>query len=208
MAERLSIADQVEASAREAGPEFDRVTLALTLSLYRAMSAFDRAHSDELAPLGLSVTQFNVLSVLHRVDTPLTMGELAQAVSVRSANLTAVADSLASRGFVKRALNPDDRRSFLVSITPRGDRFMSGFLPGHWRMLQELTAGLSEAERARLAKLLDKLLGSLPEPGQPPPAARTGARRGNGTGPRPAARPAARAGAQGTSRARARGRRG
>ena len=136
MAKRLSIADQVAMSAQEATPDFDPLPLALTLSLYRTMSAFDRVHADELAPVRLSVTQFNVLSVLLRVDEPLTMGELAQAVSVRSANLTAVTDSLVARGLVDRTLNPADRRSFLVSITPEGHQFMAGFLPGHWRVLQ------------------------------------------------------------------------
>jgi len=179
MAERLSIADQVAMSAQEATPDFDPLALALTLSLYRTMSAFDRVHAEELAPVRLSVTQFNVLSVLLRVHEPLTMGELAQAVSVRSANLTAVADSLVARGLVDRSLNPDDRRSFLVRITPEGHRFMADFLPGHWRVLQDLMSGLSQPECTTLLKLLEKLLGSLPESGPARQTARGGrGRRG------------------------------
>ena len=194
MAKRLSIADQVAMSAQEATPDFDPLALALTLSLYRTMSAFDRAHAEELAPVRLSVTQFNVLSVLLRVHEPLTMGELAQAVSVRSANLTAVADSLAARGLVDRTLNPDDRRSFLVSITPEGHRFMADFLPGHWRVLQDLMSGLSRPERTDLLKLLEKLLASLRESEQAQQAARAGDRRGNGSA---AAAPTAKSGGRG-----------
>lgn len=179
MAERLSIADQVAMSAQEAAPDFDPLALALTLSLYRTMSAFDRVHAEELAPAGLSVTQFNVLSVLLRVQKPLTMGELAQAVSVRSANLTAVADSLAARGLVDRTLNPDDRRSFLVSITPEGHEFMAEFLPAHWRVLQDLMSGLSRPERTKLLKLLEKLLASLRESEQALQVARVSGRRSN-----------------------------
>lgn len=179
MAERLGIADQVAMSAQEAAPDFDPLALALTLSLYRTMSAFDRVHAEELAPAALSVTQFNVLSVLLRVQKPLTMGELAQAVSVRSANLTAVADSLAARGLVDRAVNPDDRRSFLVSITPEGHTFMAEFLPAHWRVLQDLMSGLSRPERTKLLKLLEKLLASLQESEHALQVARVSGRRSN-----------------------------
>jgi DNA-binding MarR family transcriptional regulator len=192
MAERLSVADQVAMSAQEGMPDFDPLALALTLSLYRTMTAFDRVHAEELNPVGLSVTQFNVLSVLLRVREPLTMGELAQAVSVRSANLTAVADSLAARGLVDRTLNPDDRRSFLVSITPDGHTFMAGFLPAHWRVLQDLMSGLSRPERTRLLELLEKLLGSLHESEQAQQASRANGRRAHR---RPAAAPKARSGA-------------
>jgi len=73
MAERLSIADQVAMSAQEATPDFDPLALALTLSLYRTMSAFDRVHAEELAPVRLSVTQFNVLSVLLRVHAEVDL---------------------------------------------------------------------------------------------------------------------------------------
>lgn len=180
MAKQLSIADQVAMSAQEATPDFDPLALALTLSLYRTMSAFDRAHADELAPVRLSVTQFNVLSVLLRVHEPLTMGELAQAVSVRSANLTAVADTLVARGLVGRTLNPGDRRSFLVSITPEGHQFMAGFLPGHWRVLHEMMSGLSQPERTTLLTLLEKLLDSLHDTEQAQQAAGASDRRGNG----------------------------
>jgi len=158
MAKRLSLADQVARSSREAGPDFDPLALALTLSLYRTMTTFDRAHAEELAPVGLSVTQFNVLTVLHRAHEPLTMGELGEAVSVRSANLTGVADSLAGRGLVDRELNPNDRRSFLVSITQKGEDFLAEFLPSHWRVLEGLMAGLDRSDRTQLLRLLEKLL--------------------------------------------------
>jgi DNA-binding MarR family transcriptional regulator len=172
MAERLSLADQVARSTEEAGPDFDPLALALTLSLYRTMTAFDRAHAEELAPVGLSVTQFNVLTVLHRAHEPLTMGELGQAVSVRSANLTGVADGLTTRGLVERELNPHDRRSFLVRITQAGEDFLGGFLPSHWRVLEELMAGLDRSDRTQLLGLLEKLLSPVgdAEPQQQPPA--------------------------------------
>lgn len=163
----LSVAEQVARSAARSGPSFDSVSLALTLTLYRTFSEFDRVHAEELGPVGLTVSQFNVLNVLDRASKPMTMGELSAAVSVRPANMTGVVDAVSDKGLVERRLNPSDRRSFLVAITPDGESFLADFLPGHWQYLDGLLNGLRPAERAQLLRLLDKLLLSLAASGGP-----------------------------------------
>lgn len=157
----LSLTDQVAITAREYGADLDPSVLALTLTLYRATAVFDRAHSAELAPHRITLRQFNILTVLKRADGALTMAELGAAVAVRPGNLTGVVDSLRQRGFVDCELNPDDRRSFLVSITDDGQEFLASFLPGHWKHLQRLTAGLTLEERETLVRLHDKLATSV-----------------------------------------------
>ncbi|MGH8891992.1 MAG: MarR family winged helix-turn-helix transcriptional regulator [Actinomycetes bacterium] len=152
-----TVPGQVARAAAEHGAEFDPSVLSLTLTLYRAMTAFDRAGAAELAPHGLNVSQFNVLTVLHRADGPLTMGELGLAVSVRPANLTSVVDSLVQRSLIERRVNPGDRRSYLIANTPAGEDFLGRFLPGHWRYLEALTGHLTSAERTALTELLDRL---------------------------------------------------
>jgi DNA-binding MarR family transcriptional regulator len=144
----------------------DPTVLALTLSLYRAMAAFDRAEAAELAPHGLNVSQLNILTVLHRAERPLTMGELGQAVSVRPANLTGVVDGLTRRSLVERQINPYDRRSYLITETPAGQQFLADFLPGHWQHLDRLTRGLAGEERALLVDLLERLRQSVETAGE------------------------------------------
>lgn len=148
---------QVSRAAAEHGADFDPSVLSLTLTLYRAITAFDRAGAAELSPHGLSVSQFNVLTVLHRADNPLTMGELGLAVSVRPANLTTVVDALAQRSLIERRINPEDRRSYLIANTLSGEDFLARFLPSHWRYLEALTGQLSSEERMLLTDLLDRL---------------------------------------------------
>jgi DNA-binding MarR family transcriptional regulator len=148
---------QVSRAVAEHGADFDPSVLSLTLTLYRTMTAFDRAGAAELAPHGLSVSQFNILTVLHRADSPLTMGELGYAVSVRPANLTSVVDALTQRSLIERRVNPDDRRSYLIANTPAGEEFLTRFLPGHWRYLEALTGHLSSEERLLLTDLLERL---------------------------------------------------
>src|SRR5690606_21002341 len=96
------------------------------------MSSFDRAGTAELAPHGLTVSQLNILTVLHRADRTLSMGELCQPISVRPDNVTDVVDGLVSKSCGERQINPGDRRSFLVANSEAGQRFRSEFLPSHW----------------------------------------------------------------------------
>lgn len=159
--EFLSVQEQVARTADEYGDALDPESLSLTLMLYRTIAAFDRAHAEELSPVGLSVSQFNVLTVLHRSGRPLSMGEISETVSVRPANLTGVVDGLTDKSLVARSINPNDRRSFLVAITEEGERFLADFLPGHWPFLRELFDGLSIGERLQLLDLLDSLLKSI-----------------------------------------------
>jgi DNA-binding MarR family transcriptional regulator len=162
----------VEWQGTRAGPErgsdIDASVLALTLSLYRAMTAFDRAEATELAPHGLTVSQLNILTVLHHAERPLTMGELGHAVSVRPANLTGVVDGLTRRSLVERQINPFDRRSYLITKTAAAEEFLAGFLPDHRRHLDRLMGGLTRDERAVLADLLERLRQSVDTVGAVP----------------------------------------
>lgn len=170
----LSVTEQVTRSAREAGDDFDPESLTVMMMLYRAVAAVDRTHAAELAPYKLSLGQFQALSVLHRVQEPVTMGELAELLSVRRANLTGLIDTLARRSLVQRVLNPHDRRSFLVEITPAAEALLEEFLPRHWRYLNTLTSGLAREELRQLAQQLDRLRSSVesapPSPAPPPTA--------------------------------------
>jgi DNA-binding MarR family transcriptional regulator len=152
---------QVARAAEQHGSEFDPSALALTLTLYRTMWAFDRASAAELTPHGFTVSQFHILAVLHRAERPLTMGELGRAVSVRPANLTGVVDALTRRSLIERRVNPTDRRSYLIANTEAGEDFLARFLPGHWHYLDSLTSGLSREERTQLTELLGRLHASV-----------------------------------------------
>lgn len=173
----LSVSEQVSRSAGEAGDDFDPESLTVMMLLYRAVAAIDRTHAAELAPYKLTLGQFQALSVLHRVQEPVTMSELAELLSVRRANLTGLIDTLAGRSLVQRVLNPRDRRSFLVEITAVAETLLEGFLPSHWRYLKTLTSGLSSEELRQLAALLDRLRGSVESaPPRPAPTAANGGR--------------------------------
>ena len=90
---------------------------------------------------------------------PRTPAELADAAGVTRATMTGLIDTLERDGLVKREPDPDDRRMMSVLLTPKGEKFLNDFLPGHFKLIAELMAPLSEAERKTLVRLLVKIQG-------------------------------------------------
>jgi DNA-binding MarR family transcriptional regulator len=73
----------------------------------------------ELADLGLTHGEVNALVQLEP-GASRTVAELQAATGQRASTLTGVLDRLERRGFVERRLNPQDRRSFTVTLTDSG----------------------------------------------------------------------------------------
>lgn len=88
---------------------------------------------------------------------PRTPAELAEAAGVTRATMTGLIDTLERDGFVKREPDPDDRRMMSVLLTAKGDRFLNDFLPGHFKVIADVMAPLSEAERKSLVTILAKV---------------------------------------------------
>ncbi len=88
---------------------------------------------------------------------PRTPAELADAAGVTRATMTGLVDTLERDGFVKREPDPADRRTISVRLTTKGEKFLGEFLPSHFKLISELMAPLSEAERKTLVRLLGKV---------------------------------------------------
>ena len=125
-----------------------------------------------LAGHNISHGRFGVLMLLWRgvqpraakllgadecVAGPRTPAELADAAGVTRATMTGLIDTLERDGYVKREPDPNDRRMMSVLLTPRGEKFMQEFLPGHFKAITAIMSTLTEAERKTLVGLLGKV---------------------------------------------------
>jgi DNA-binding MarR family transcriptional regulator len=75
--------------------------------------------SAELRELGLTPGEVNALAHL-RAEQPLAVADLQAATGQRPSTLTGVIDRLERRGLLMRAMNPRDRRSFVLELTAEG----------------------------------------------------------------------------------------
>lgn len=157
-----NLIDQVAASVDE-DKSLDASALWVLLAIYRAFAILDRDQGQELAQIGLTPLQFNILTTMHRARQPVTMGVLATMLVVRPTNLSGNINSLVERGFIRRELNVTDQRSLLAVITDEGEAFMAEHLPAHWRRLERLMGGIPHEQRLSLVASLKNLVISIEE---------------------------------------------
>jgi DNA-binding MarR family transcriptional regulator len=100
---------------------------------------------------------FSRVRALRRLDAgPLTLRELAEALTTDAPAATVAVNDLEERGLVERRPHPDDRRAKLVTLTVAGRRVLaavravSDHAPGP-------LAALPARELANLQRLLDTL---------------------------------------------------
>lgn len=145
-------------------PDLDVSPMAVIGRLSEAASLISR---DRLAPLfarfGLQQGEFDVLATLRRSGTPyaLTPTELYEATMVTSGAMTARLDRLEKAGLIQRARHPSDRRGVVVQLTAKGLELIDEALAAHVANEHRTLAGLTREDRETLAKLLEKLIGSL-----------------------------------------------
>jgi DNA-binding MarR family transcriptional regulator len=116
------------------------------LALHRATHATLHALIARLAHLDLPAADINVLANIADGEAR-TVGALAEATATKPSTLTSLLDRLTKRGYLVREVDPADRRSFMVSLTPAGQAAA--------RRAAEAVAGL---ERQALASVTPEQL--------------------------------------------------
>jgi DNA-binding MarR family transcriptional regulator len=93
------------------------------------------------------------------------------AMMVASGTMTNRIDQLEKADLVTRSANPEDGRSFLVSLTEKGFALIDAAVAAHVETQARLVSGLSEEEKATLNALLGKYLAGFEIPATEKPAA-------------------------------------
>ncbi|HEV7654886.1 MAG TPA: MarR family transcriptional regulator [Mycobacteriales bacterium] len=110
-----------------------------------------------LAPLGLTPGQGRALSVLERAGGPMRMAELAEALRVVPRSATDVVEGLEEAGLARRATDPDNRRSVLVTLTDQGRGTLDELAAARRQTAEELFGTLTPDDQRRLLALLTTL---------------------------------------------------
>lgn len=97
-------------------------------------------------------------SVLFRLETPRTPGELAEIERVSAPSMTRTLGCLVDAGLVRREPHPTDGRQVLVSLTPEGERLARAIRRRRDSWMAGRLEGLSPEQRAVLAEAAPLLL--------------------------------------------------
>ena len=90
----------------------------------------------------ISLARFDYMAQLYRYRDGLKMRVLSRYLMVTGGNVTGLTDELEREGVVQRSASPEDRRAWIVSLTPKGRRSFEAMAKEHEEWLLELFSGL------------------------------------------------------------------
>jgi DNA-binding MarR family transcriptional regulator len=105
---------------------------------------------------GITSQQGQLLCVL--MAQPYGMSELGSILGLAKSSLTGLVDRTERNGLVRREPDPQDMRAVRVALTPRGSKLAEEFYDETCRRIEKLPAGLDDAERETLARLLGRVV--------------------------------------------------
>ena len=134
------------------------VALAREISFLNARAAAlgARMANDALAPLGLKVRSYSVLSLATEAQAP-SQRELAEFLQLDPSQIVSLVDGLERRGWVTRVADPSDRRIKVIVATEAGAEVCEQ-ASRLTRLTEDASVRmLDEHERASLVELLRKV---------------------------------------------------
>ena len=133
----------------------------LLVQLGRTMSGL---LEHEIKPLGLSETEFRVLTTLFaQAESGAHPTDLCGKTSQSPANMSRISDALVSRNLITRVLSTQDRRRMVLRITEEGEELVRRLLPTMFVSLRGMLAEFTEPEQQQLISQLKRLYVNLEE---------------------------------------------
>lgn len=149
----MSATEQATQTRFEIGPG-----ASLKRAVATAHRLLDDLVSDEMAALGLTNPEADVLSMLHVCDYPPVPSELADWLGLTGAGTTGRLNGLERRGLVERLPHPTDGRSVTVHLTTDGRGLASAVVEAkNSTVIKMLVEQIGEDETTRLIDGLDAL---------------------------------------------------
>lgn len=125
-------------------------------NLRRAQVAVFQSFQNAVAPHDITPGQFGVLIMIME-NQGLSQSDLGTAVGIDRSTMVAVIDRLESRGLVVRAPSPNDRRSYALRLSDKGDELMRELIPRIQEHDRNMVKDLSADEITHLIDYLRRI---------------------------------------------------
>ena len=126
------------------------------LYMMRVSDKMERLSHDNLTRFDLTPAQFDVLAHLIAAEG-ISQQTLSEKLFVTKGNVCGLIDRLEDRGLVVRRPDPDDRRSNLLFLTPKGRELTERAVPAQEKFIVEHMATLCAEQQQQLKSLLRHL---------------------------------------------------
>jgi DNA-binding MarR family transcriptional regulator len=140
--------------ARVAPPVTPADRIVLEIRKFIAATIFFNAQAAE--KVGLGLTDMQMIHVLQLYG-PATPSRLAAATGLSSGGVTVALDRLEKAGHIRRAPNPADRRSLLVTLVPASLVKLAGLYEGVERETRRQLATLPQRDLVAVIRFFEAL---------------------------------------------------
>lgn len=146
------------ARAKTSGRPASKQRLRLWIRLLRTARAIEAELRERLrVEFATTLPQFDVMAALARKNTGMTMTELSRFLMVSNGNVTGIIDRLVADKRVLRKAPAEDRRAFIVRLTPKGAAQFAHIAKAHESWVDKLLAEFGSAETDAMIRHLDGL---------------------------------------------------
>ncbi|KAA9134610.1 MarR family transcriptional regulator [Microbacterium caowuchunii] len=104
-----------------------------------------------------------LLEALAGAERPLSVSEIGEAIGVDQPRASRLVQQGVEHGLLQREADPDDARRTRIVLTDAGRKVARGMRGERRQIIEDALAGLTEPERAELARLLTKFADGWPQ---------------------------------------------
>ncbi|MFC7326581.1 MarR family winged helix-turn-helix transcriptional regulator [Marinactinospora rubrisoli] len=115
-----------------------------------------RGRETHLGEDGLTMAQAMLMRAVAALDRP-TVGAIAHALHIASPSATRMLQQLERKGMVERHRDPEDERTILVTVTPRGEQTLTRWRAHVTERQRRLFDRIDPAQRPLLIALLREM---------------------------------------------------
>ncbi|GKQ49696.1 MarR family winged helix-turn-helix transcriptional regulator [Bradyrhizobium sp. Ce-3] len=150
-----------------AAPLFGQIETRLWLQLLSLHGElFASLNSMLSSEFGLSLAKFDVLAQLDRYRDGLALGQLSQNLKVSGGNVSGLVQRLLADDLISKQMSSEDRRSFIVRLTPKGEALFRKAADVHKRQLSERLENIPAQELETALSVLRSLSSKLGNEGK------------------------------------------
>ena len=125
----------------------------ITQELFDLSKAIDLIGQATASRLGINQTDLICLELLAR-HGPMSAGEVAAALGLTTAAISAMASRLEAGGYAHREMDPQDRRRVLLHASPTGAHQAFSLFDGLYTASMALYSRYSERDQRKLIAML------------------------------------------------------
>jgi DNA-binding MarR family transcriptional regulator len=104
----------------------------------------------------LSLRQINILDIIQGLQNP-TPTELAHVLKISKPSVSAAIDRLETAGYIRKVDSDEDRRSYHLHLTQKGQNFSQAHDETHRHLAQFITHNLEAEDVKQLVRLVGKI---------------------------------------------------